>query len=372
MAMIEHVQIFMLDLVPKVQRTDAIQSFKSQETPFVRITDSDGAIGTGYSYTIGDGGPAIMSLLERTLVPQLLGREADEIEAIWRDLLFSSHATAVGPIMSLALAAIDTALWDLRGKKTGLSLSRLAGGAKRSVPLYTTEGGWLQIEPEALAEDALAAQAKGFSGSKVKIGKPHLAEDRARLERVRDAVGPSYEIMTDANQSMTAAKALRYAPMLEELDIAWFEEPLPADDIAGHARLSAQCRVPVAVGESLYSPGQFGDYVAAGACGIVQADVARVGGITPWLKVAHMAEAHNIAICPHFLMELHVSLVCAVPNAPWLEYIPQLDEIAGPMQIENGHAIASVAPGLGIEWDEDALTSRRVDGQSATFTKGAI
>ncbi len=360
----------MLDLVPKVQRTDAIQSFKSQETPFVRITDSDGATGTGYSYTIGDGGPAVMSLLERTFAPLLLGRDAEEIEAIWRDLLFASHATAVGPIMSLALAAVDTALWDLRGRKSGLPLHRLAGGAKRSVPLYTTEGGWLHIEPKALADDALAAQSQGFSGSKVKIGKPHLSEDHARLETVREAVGSTYEIMTDANQSMTAAQAIRYAPMLEDIGIAWFEEPLPADDIAGHARLASQCRVPVAVGESLYSPGQFADYVAAGACGIVQADVARVGGITPWLKVAHMAEAHNMAICPHFLMELHVSLVCAVPNAPWLEYIPQLDDIAAPMVISGGRAVAPVSPGLGIEWDEDALEGRRVEGLSMIFTRG--
>ncbi|NVK33461.1 MAG: mandelate racemase/muconate lactonizing enzyme family protein [Rhodobacteraceae bacterium] len=370
MAQIEQIEIFMLDLVPKVQRTDAIQSFKSQETPFVRITDSEGAVGTGYSYTIGDGGPAIMSLLEQTLVPMLLGREAEAIEAIWRDLLFTSHATAVGPIMSLALAAIDTALWDLRCRRAGLPLYQMAGGAKPDVPLYTTEGGWLHIEPQALAEDAIAAKEKGFSGSKVKIGKPHLSEDRARLEKVRDVVGFSYEIMTDANQSMTSAQALRCVPMLEELGIAWFEEPLPSDDIAGHARLASQCRVPVAVGESLYSPGQFADYVASEACGIVQADVARVGGITPWLKVAHMAEAHNIAICPHFLMELHVSLVCAVPNAPWLEYIPQLDDIAAPMTIKEGRALAPEVPGLGIEWDEVALLQRRVQGLSKTFRNG--
>ena len=124
----------------------------------------------------------------------------------------------------------------------------------------------------------------------------------------------------------------------------------------------AQCRVPVAVGESLYSPGQFADYIAAGACGIVQADVARVGGITPWLKVAHMAEAHNMAICPHFLMELHVSLVCAVPNAPWLEYIPQLDNVAAPMARDGGTAVAPTAPGIGIDWDWPTLVACTLPG----------
>ncbi|MEY4697313.1 MAG: hypothetical protein RIT14_1741 [Pseudomonadota bacterium] len=362
MARIAHARAFLVDLVPKVKRTDAIQSFKSQETIFVTLTDTDGAQGRGYSYTIGDGGPSVLALLRHTLLPALMGREGDMIEAIWRDLLFTSHATAVGPIMSLALAAIDTALWDLRGHRTGLPLHRLAGGAKARVPMYSTEGGWLHLAPSALVEDALAMQASGFLGSKIKIGKPTVAADAARLDAVRAAVGPDYEIMTDANQSMTQPEAARRLPLLESLNIGWFEEPLPADDIAGHARLARQSRVPIAVGESLYSPGQFADYIAAGACGIVQADVARIGGITPWLKVAHMAEAHNLAICPHFLMEIHVSLVCAVPNAPWLEYIPQLDDIAAPMAREGGFAIAPTAPGIGIDWDEDALTSRISEG----------
>jgi L-alanine-DL-glutamate epimerase-like enolase superfamily enzyme len=360
MAAITKADVFLMDLIPRVKRTDAIQSFKSQETIFVTLTDADGATGRGYSYTIGDGGASVLALLQRTLLPALMGREADMIEAIWRDLLFTSHATAVGPIMSLALAAIDTALWDLRGTRTGLPLHVLAGGAKTKVPMYSTEGGWLHLEPSALVEDALAMREAGFAGSKIKIGKPSVAADAARLTAVRAALGPDYEIMTDANQSMTAPEAARRLNLLESLNIAWFEEPLPADDIAGHARLARQSRVPIAVGESLYSPGQFADYIAAGACGIVQADVARVGGITPWLKIAHMAESHNLMICPHFLMEIHVSLVCAVPNAPWLEYIPQLEDIAAPMARQGGMALAPTAAGLGIDWDEDALRRAQV------------
>lgn len=370
MARIARVQCFMIDLVPKVKRTDAIQSFKSQETIFVQLTDADGAEGLGYSYTIGDGGPAILSLLEQTLVPALLGREAEQIEAIWRDLLFTSHATAVGPIMSLALAAIDTALWDLRGKRTKLPLHQLAGGAKDHVPMYTTEGGWLHISPQELSADALEAKSQGFKGSKIKIGKPHLSEDEARLRMVREAVGNDYEIMTDANQSFSVSEALRRLPMLSALNIGWLEEPLPADNISGHAHLNARADVPIAVGESLYSPGQFGDYLAANACAIVQADVARVGGITPWLKIAHLAEAHNLIICPHFLMEIHVSLVCAVPNAPWLEYIPQLDDVAAPMQRIGGEAIAPTTPGLGIDWDMEKIGSLKAQNHQFELAEG--
>ena len=365
MAKIEQVEICMVDLVPKVKRTDAIQSFDSQETPLVRITDSDGMIGTGYTYTIGQGGPAIMSLLRETLVPQLIGREAEDTESIWRDLLFSTHATSVGAITSLALAAIDTALWDLKCRRAELPLFKMLGGAKSSVPCYTTEGGWLHIESAELVADALDAQAKGFAGSKIKIGKPHMAQDRARLAAVRDAVGPDYEIMVDANQAFSRAEATRRARVLEEFDIAWFEEPMPADNVLEHALLAASTSVPIAVGESMYSISQFKDYLTSGGASIVQVDVARIGGITPWMKVAHMAEAFGVPVCPHFLMELHVSLVCAIPNAPWLEYIPQLDTITKTdLRIEQGRAYPSDQPGLGIDWDWEAIKAAKIEGLS--------
>ncbi len=365
MARITSVEIFMVDLQPKVQRTDAIQSFDSQQTPFVQIIDADGVTGLGYSYTIGQGGSAVMALLRDDLIDQLVGQEAEEIGRIWRDLLFSIHATAVGAISSLALAAIDIALWDLRCKRARLPLYRMLGGAKESVPMYTTEGGWLHIETDDLVADALDAQAKGFSGSKVKIGRPHLSQDRARLKAVRDAVGSNYDIMVDANQSFNLAEAKRRARMLEEFDIAWFEEPMPADNVTEHSLLAAGTSVPVAVGESMYSLSQFKDYLVTGGASIIQVDVARIGGITPWIKVAHLAEAHAIPVCPHFLMELHVSLVCAIPNAPWLEYIPQLGSLTRTgMKIKNGRAFPSTEPGIGIDWDMAAIKYRTVGALS--------
>ncbi len=357
MASITHIELRMIDLVPKVKRVDAIQSFVSQETPILTVYDSDGASGTGYSYTIGTGGPSVMALLEHTLVPMLIGRDPDRIENIWRDLLFATHATAVGAITSLALAAIDTALWDLRCRKQGLPLWKAAGGARQKVPLYSTEGGWLHLETQALVDDALAMQAQGFRGSKIKIGRDHLSEDDARLGAVRSALGAGYEILTDGNQGFTLSEAIRRARVLEAHGIGWFEEPLPADDVAAHVQLAQHTSVPIAVGESMYSLSQFKDYLQMGAASIVQVDVARIGGITPWLKVAHMAEAFNVMVCPHFLMELHLPLVCAIPNAKWLEYIPQLDTVTnGPIRIEDGHAIPSDESGLGIDWDWDAVS----------------
>jgi L-alanine-DL-glutamate epimerase-like enolase superfamily enzyme len=368
MAKITRVEIFMVDLQPKVKRVDAIQSFVSQETPIVRITDADGVTGTGYSYTIGTGGHSVMELLKRTLVPALIGREALEIERIWRDLLLRTHATSVGAITSIALAAIDTALWDLKCRKLGVPLHLLAGGAQADVALYTTEGGWLHLEQAALVEDALRAKSEGFAGCKLKVGRP-IHEDVARIAAVREAVGPGFEIFTDANQAFNVDEAIRRARAYEPLDIGWLEEPLVAHDISGHTRLVDHTSIPIAVGESIYSPLHFREYLERHACSIVQVDVGRIGGITPWLKVAHMAEAFNVAVCPHFLMELHVSLCAAVPNARWVEYIPQLDDLTTErMIIRDGRAVPSDIPGLGIAWDFEALARLTLEGSHSTQT----
>lgn len=359
MTTITHVDLIQVDLTPPVARSDAIQSFATQETPLVRIRCADGSEGIGYSYTIGTGGSSVMALLRDHLAPQLIGRDPAPIESIWRDLLFSTHATSVGVITSLALAAIDTALWDWRCRRDNQPLWLAAGGAQSRVPVYSTEGGWLHLSQRALVEQTLAAREAGFLGAKIKVGKPQLADDIERLHAVREAAGAHFALMIDANQCFTASEAVRRAAHFSGLGLGWFEEPLPADDLAGHVRLAASTHLPIAVGESLYSIGQFADYLRLGACSIVQADVARIGGITPWLKVAHLAEACNVPICPHFLMELHVSLCAAVPNAAWLEYIPQLDAIAhSRVAIIDGHARPPDAPGLGIAWDWPEIERR--------------
>jgi len=356
MSPIERVEIFQVDLPPKVVRTDAIQSFVKQETPIVRITCADGAQGTGYTYTIGTGGSSVVALLRDHLAPRLIGRDAARIEAIWKELFFATHATAVGAITSLALAAIDTALWDLKCKRAGQPLWKVAGGAQAQVPMYTTEGGWLHHSQQQLVDEAVAAREQGFKGAKLKIGKPSIAEDVARLSAVRAAVDDAFEVMVDANQAFTVAEACRRAYAYRDARLGWFEEPLPAEDLGGHVELAAKATMPIAVGESLYHAAHFREYLERGACSVVQVDCARIGGITPWLKVAHLAETFNVPVCPHFLMELHVSLSAAVPNGAWVEYIPQLDDVTtSRMQMRDGYAIPPDTPGLGIDWDFTAI-----------------
>ncbi len=366
MPKIKSVEVLQVNLEPKVKRRDAIQAFTCQETPIVRIKADDGAEGTGYSYTIGNGGSAVVALIRDTLAPALIGRDPDCIEEIWKSLFFLVHANAVGPTVSLALAAIDTGLWDMRCRRAEQPLWKLAGGAQARVPLYTTEGGWLNFTVEELIDGAIEAKELGFMGCKPKVGKPSAAEDVRRLEAVRKAVGPDFAIMVDANQALTVSEAIRRARLYEPLDLTWFEEPLPAEDLRGHVRLSASTSLPIAVGESIYHLSHMREYLASDACSIIQVDVARIGGITPWLKVAHLAEAFNVSVCPHYLMELHIALCAAVPNAAWVEHIPQLDILTTEgMRMADGHAVPSDAPGLGIAWDQSAIDRLAVEGSRA-------
>lgn len=352
---------WLVDVPVETVRTDAKQAFLKQETIFVEIHTDDGASGLGYSYTIGTGGTAVLAMLDDYLLPRLRGLDSDAVESVWRELYDATRATAVGAITSLALAAIDTALWDRRCRVVGLPLSVLAGGAKDRVPVYDTEIGWLHLSVDEIAAGARAAVDGGARGVKIKVGKPSAAEDAERLRAVREAIGRDADLMVDANQAFTLPEALRRTHALEEVDALWFEEPLPADDVLGHELLARQTSVAIAVGESMYSTGQFGEYLGRRAVGIVQPDVARVGGITPWLKVAHAAEAHNIQVCPHFLMEIHVSLCAAVPNSRYVEYIPQLRAVTrSEMQLVDGYAVAPTTPGLGIDWDRDALDNLTV------------
>ena len=355
-------EAYLCDLEVETKRTDAIQAFIKQETIFVEIETADGLVGTGYSYTIGTGGRAVLQLLRTDFLSLLIGQDARQVEALWQKIFWYSHSTSVGILTNLALAAIDTALWDIRCKAAGQPLWLLAGGANARVPLYDTEGGWLHLTTEQLVAGAVQSRELGWPGVKLKVGKPHPEEDAERLQAVRAAVGPRTHIMVDANQSMNYPQAKRWAHMLERFDIFWFEEPLPAEDIEGHALLAASTSVPIAVGESLYSPSHFREYLTRGGAGIVQVDVARIGGITPWLKTAHLAEAFNIKVAPHFLMELHVSLAAAVPNALYVEHIPQLRSITTKqIEIVDGYALAPNEPGLGIAWDKAAIEKLKID-----------
>jgi L-alanine-DL-glutamate epimerase-like enolase superfamily enzyme len=338
-------------------RGDAIQKFETLEVPIVELTDRSGLRGVGFGYTIGTGGHAILALLEHELLPQLIGSDSRQIVQLTEHLRKSIHAVTPGCLASTALAAIDVALWDLAARRANVPLHMLLGGAQDRVRLYNTHVGWLNRSlDELIALSREAVQRDGFTALKLKVGKPDAEEDRERIAKAREAIGPGVTLMVDANQSWTIDQAIKRIQQLEAYDLYWIEEPLEATDLSGFERLGAHIATARAGGESLYSTAAFHDVVRRRALDILQPDVARVGGITNALTVCHLAAAANLPVAPHVSPELSISVAAAVPNAVFVEYIPQMEPLlVRPLTRRDGYGIPFDVPGHGIEFDPDAL-----------------
>lgn len=345
---------------------DAIRHFSKMDIIFAHIQTDEGLVGSGFSYSIIPfGAQEICSMINHGLGPLIQQMDPRNHEQIWSHMWRQVDWVGRGGIAVLAIAAVDIAIWDLKSKIANLPLYRLLGGARKRVPVYNTDGGWLNHSLDQLVEETKRIVASGFRGTKIKVGKEDPSEDCERIAAVREVLGPHRTLMVDANERFTSAEAIRRAKMWESWNLFWFEEPLPAEDILGHTSLKQHTSVPIAIGESLFSRYQFRDYIAAGGASILQPDVCRCGGITEWLKVAHLADCHNMQVSPHFVMELHLPLVAAVPNTLFVEYIPSLDQVlTQPLELIDGYFEASETPGLGIPFDWDRLRAFKVSHEN--------
>jgi len=324
------------------------------------VTDSDGATGLGYTYTVGRGGAAIRAMLEHDLVPLAVGREADRIEHVWKTLFWGVHWVGRGGIASFAIAAIDTALHDLRARRAGLPLWRMLGGHDPKVRCYA--GGIdLWFELDRLLAQTEANLEKGFRAIKMKVGRDVPAQDVARVGAMRDRLGDGFALMADANMRWRVDEAIRAARALEPYGLIWLEEPTVPEDVAGYARIAREGGVPLAAGENYHGTAEFEALIAAGGVQFPEPDLATLGGITPWLKVAHRAELACLPVTTHGVHDLHVHLLAAVPNASFLEVHGFGLErfIAEPLAIADGLVTAPERPGHGIELDLAGLERHR-------------
>ncbi len=358
---IRAVRTALYDIPPQVERVDAIQAFVSMEFPFIEIEDVDGVVGTGFSYTIGKGGAAIKQIMDAYLTPILLEEDAANIDRIWQRMWMETHWVGRGGIVGLGMAAVDIALWDLMAKRAELPLYQLLGGARASVPVYNTDGGWLHLSEEALVRQSVTFVEAGFKGIKMKVGRDSLHEDVARVHAVRQAIGEAPYLMIDANMKWNAREAIQLACRVEDAGLFWFEEPIEADDVDSHVVLREKTTIPIAVGETLYNKFVFQEYIAQGAADILQPDAVRVGGISEWMKVAHTAECFGLSVSPHFLMDLHVHLSAAVPHSLFVEYIPSLDLVLEEtLTLKDGHFSPPNRPGHGILFDKAKLSAYQI------------
>ena len=358
---VEHVQtdLYRLPLPTPVQAasTGVMSEF---DMVVARIRDADGAEGAGYTVLMPGQGAAVAAIIERTLTGILRGADPARIEWLWRRMWRAHHYAGRGAPFTFALAAVDTALWDLRGRTLGEPLWRLLGGYDPKVRAYAGNID-LNFPLGQLLAGADRSIRQGFRAVKMRLGRPTLAEDAARVAAMREHVGADIALMADANEAWRVDEAARALRALREFDLVWLEEPIAPDNTAGYAHLRRLGLIPLAAGENLHTLAEFAGLIAAGGVDFPEPDLTTCGGVTPFMKIAHLCEAHGLPVTSHGAHDVHVHLLAAAPNAAYLEVHGfGLEKfMAHSVEIADGMATAPDRPGHGIEFDWPALAAHR-------------
>lgn len=322
----------------------------------VTIRTDDGVTGENLIFTLNERRTAVLRQMVDELADLVIGRDAGHIAGFWarawKDINFLGHKGV--PVVGIS--AIDGALWDALGKTTGQPLYRLLGGAQDRVPAYHSGGLWLSRSIDELVAEARGFMDQGFLAMKMRLGLPNPADDIARVAAVRDAIGPGIKLMADANQGLTEAQAIRLGRRLEPFDLTWFEEPLPAWDLEGLARVAAALDTPIASGETEYTRYGFRRMLELRSADILMPDLQRVGGVSEFMRVGHMAESHDIAVSSHLFPETSIQVLGALSNAIFLEYMPWFSPLYNESLVfSDGHAVVPERPGWGFTFNADYI-----------------
>ena len=256
----------------------------------------------------------------------------------------------------IAVSGLDMAAWDALARAANLPLCVLLGGTTGPVKAYNSNGLWLQ-PPETLAADAVALRDEGgFAGLKLRLGRNNPRDDIRAIEVVRSAVGDDMELMADFNQGLNLAEALQRCHLIDDLGLAWIEEPIVYDNLDGYAQLTAQLKTPIQIGENFYGPRELHKALQRNACDLVMPDFMRIGGVTGWLRAAAIAGAAGVPMSTHLYPEVAAHVMRVTETAHWLEWQDWADPVLQhPYDISNGLLHIPDAPGLALDWNEDAV-----------------
>lgn len=335
---------------------DAIHSFSDPCGLVTKVLTDEGICGWAYSYfgTSTAAARVLKLMLEEELEPVIKGLDPFYPKLIRERLWRATEYHGVTGLTQFGISAIDMAVWDIMGKAVGVPVYKLLGACRDKVPAYAMVG-WYFDSEEEYAQACADAVSEGFSAIKLKVGMGSLEDDLRRIKLAREAIGTEIRLMVDANQAFDESEALRRGRAYEKYDIYWFEEPMPPQFTDALKRLSVSLDIPIATGENIYTKYAFLDLIERGGVAVIQPDNRRAGGVTEWMEIASIADAYGVKVASHGGGPANVNMLCAMPNALYLEsgslkgermYVEQLELV-------DGCVSAPKLPGLGTEIRED-------------------
>jgi mandelate racemase len=273
----------------------------------------------------------------------------------------SLHFVGYQGLSMIAVSGLDMAAWDALAKACGVPLCVLLGGSVGPVKAYNSNGLWLQ-EPTTVAAEAIELRDEGgFTGLKLRLGRDRMRDDLATIEAVRKAVGDDMQLMVDFNQGLDLGEALRRCHAIDDLDLAWIEEPIVYDNFAGYCQLAAELKTPVQIGENFYGPRDLQRALQSKACDYVMPDFMRIGGVTGWLRAAAIAGTAGVPMSTHLYPEVAAHVMRVTETAHWLEWQDWADPILQkPYDVKDGLLHIPDAPGVGLEWNEEVVAARQI------------
>jgi L-alanine-DL-glutamate epimerase-like enolase superfamily enzyme len=342
--------------------TNGKHTYTHSGLALVKIETDAGITGIG----LGAGG-RIGDATVAHLTPLLIGEDPIDVERLWHKMWVPKLIGRRG-LTTRAISAIDIGLWDIRAKAAGMPLYKLLGGYRDRVPTYIAGGYYEEGKGlRELAQEMIDNVEMGARAIKMKIGAVPIREDVERVRAVREAIGPDVKLLVDANCAYRFYEAIQIAKRMEEYDIFWFEEPVAPDDYEGHRKLAEATSIPIATGENEYTRYGFRDLIAHNAAAILNADAKVLGGVTEFMKVAALAQAHDLDIAPHGSQDIHIHLVAAISNGLILEfYRDTVDPMWGKIYHEtlrlndDGTVSPPEVPGIGADPNYETLAPYRV------------
>jgi mandelate racemase len=317
----------------------------------IDLQTREGVSGRAYLFAYTDAALKPLGTLVETIGAEIKGRT---VAPVARMAEFNRRFRLIGwqGLIGMAVSGIDMALWDALARSRDMPLATMLGGAVAPLAAYDSFG---IIDLKADEKALRASVDQGFRAIKIKIGGGALAADTTAVSGVRSVIGPDVKLMVDYNQSLDPVEALRRINALASFDLTWVEEPVEAEDVAGHAQVRAKSPVPIQTGENWWFPRDMQKSIAARASDFAMIDVMKIGGITGWLRAMALAEAASLPVSSHIFVEASAHTMAVTPTAHFVEYLDTASAILREPVLPADGKVVPRGPGLGMDWDEKAV-----------------